>query len=224
MPFGERYNDLNRRCKAAIEEAERLGRELGYYTDDVVNSDPVTRIDPARLAEMRGSLPGVLAGLADPDPKVRLAAVSLFGTKRSPKVLALVPGIRQPDYEYPPEAAAAMLALATSDSDEKVRQHALGAVPYFYCGTRRDRTVEKRLAEIALETDDVITRHLVFHGLIRMSGVPFWFLMSPKYLGLPVVFDEFYVQCFLDPDTAPDTPRPPNPVPPPRRWWPFGKR
>ena len=229
MTPDEQYRQLNARCAEAVAFAEDAADDLRAWSRG--RPKPQADLDPDRLRRLRASRAATIAGLADADPKVRLAALSLFGPEGTPSA-------HFPDalWVYAADAAPAVLALALSDPALEVQHRAVGAVDCFYPDGSLPDAAAQALGLLALRTDDVLLRHGIYRLLICRQQVlskgNVWSVylnpISFKYLTLPLLFDPEQIRGVvgLDEHGVPTAAPPPTP-PVAQPWWhrlPFGRR
>ncbi len=225
MPFDQRYREINSRCLEAIQYAEDTADELRAWSRE--RPKPQAALDPDRLWRLRASRAASIAGLADPDPKVRLAALSLFGPERfaSQFMVEHYPDVA---WVYGMDAAPAVLALALTDPVVEVQHRAVSAIDCFYPNGSLPDDAAQALGLVALRTDDVLLRHGIYRLLVCRQQVlnrgDIWSVhlnpISFKYMTLPLLFDPGQIREIVGLD-ANDAPIPATPPTPPvtRPWW-----
>lgn len=225
MTPDEHYRQPNARCAEAIAFAEDAADDLRAWSHG--RPKPQADLDPDRLWRLRASRAATIAGLADADPKVRLAALSLFGPEgfASPISAKYDPDVA---WVYGMDAAPAVLALALADPAPEVQHAAVGAVDCFYPNGFLPDDAARALGLVALRTGDVLLRHGIYRLLVdrqvALTGGNFWSAylntISLKYMTLPLLFDPGQIREIvgLDENDVPGLAPPPTP-PVARPWW-----
>ncbi len=178
MPLDDKYWKINEQLLKSINLTEQLAEELfefwGKRPDpcEVVGDNPLVR-------RMKSDISSALKGLMHTDAWVRLAALHKL----------------KDVWNFPPQAAPIVRSMAINDPDREVQLYALGHILNYV--PEYDDVLCRSLAELALNSNDVTLRNMIYHTLRFYVFREQSYVYSVKYLRLAILFDEEFVSSFI---------------------------
>ena len=216
MPYNKDYDALNARCREMRAAMEQAAQDLFEARCNAPR--PSEQVDPDHYARMKTSEAEAIRGLTDPNPSVRLTALALFGEPVTQDVVDVMPeevfrSAVQPVWNATADIVPAVLAMALGDPDIAVQQYAAVQLRWFYPSGQLDIEAARKLADVALHTQDVILQHFIYRELICFQRHRWGFhevldasldLIQTKYYLWPILFDAEHIQQIV----SEDAPRP----------------
>ncbi|GIW85602.1 MAG: hypothetical protein KatS3mg107_1262 [Gemmataceae bacterium] len=179
MPLDNRYWEINDKLLKSINLTEQLAEKLDEYW--CKRPDPFEVVgDNPLVCRMKSDISSALEGLIHPDAWVRLAALHTLGEV----------------WNSPRQAAPIVRRLALTDPDREVQLTALGHILNYV--PEYDDDLCRSLAEIALNSDDVMLRNMIYFKLRFYIFREESYIFSVKYIRLPILFDEEFVKNILE--------------------------